>query len=473
MDEQLSNPQTPAPETESEAAESAEEILTAPIWPLLFKLSFPAVVGLMLIGLNNFIDALFVGQFIGTAGVAALTIAFPLVVLGWGFNSMLGEGAASKLSRAIGRGDRDERRALLINVLALGLGVGALLTPLGWFLSPMVVELMTDDPEVRDMAVAFVRVIYLGFPVMMLGVGMNMMIRAEGKLARAMFHAGGSIAGNIALNPILIHYAGLGIVGAALATVLSMVIYLALNAGFLLSKRSMLNPDLRWVLVRGRTMARIAALGTTALINNAAGTLQQVLMIGTLTALGTAQDVALFGAAWRLLALPLFAVYGLVRALQPVLGMNYGAGQYARVRESVFKFGVAGTGLLFLIWLPIVIAPEPFLRWTLPDFTFTQEDVFHIRVLTVMLPVVPAVLVGMTMFQALGYARIAAGLSLARQLLVFVPAILLLPRAFGLSGVYYTLPVVDGLMAIVALAATAAFLQRLRRRPDVPQPLAG
>lgn len=453
---------------------SAQEILEKPVRSLLLRLSLPAVVGLLIVGLNNFVDALFVGRFVGAEAVAALSLTWPLGIFIWGFASALGEGGASILSRAIGGGKVEVQQTMLATIVGGAVLLGAVISPLGWFVAEPVLMLFGASEVVRAMALDYFQIYVCASMPTILGVAANMQIRAEGKLHRAMAYAVTSVLVNIALTPIFITMFDLGIAGAAYATATSMIVYAVLSVSFLTSPKSLCRPHLALAAFRFRQLIRAYALGMATLITNVTGALQQVLIMGALVRLGGEVEVALFGAAWRTMALPVFAIYGLVRALQPILGINFGAGRFDRVRQAVKSFVVVGLSLIFALWLPIFIFPRELLGLTLPTLTLTDEQVWQLKVMSLMLPGLPIVFMGMTLFQSLGHARLATGLALCRQLLLFIPAILVLPTLFGVLGVYLSVVVVDLAMILIVLAFTARFLKHLeeqeldRRRKNLP-----
>lgn len=460
----LSNPQN----------QSAQEILEKPVSGLLLRLSLPAVVGLLIIGLNNFVDALFVGRLVGAEAVAALSLTWPLGIFVWGFASALGEGGASILSRAIGAGRTEVQQTMLATIIGGALLMGALISPLGWFLADPILALFGASDVVQAMALEYFQIYVLSTFPTVLGVAANMQIRAEGKLHRAMKYAVTSVLINAALTPLFISVFDLGIGGAALATATAMVVYAGINIRFLTSDQSLCQPQLTLSAFRFGQLLRCYALGMATLITNVTGAVQQLLIMGTLVKLGGEVEVAVFGAAWRTMALPVFAVYGLVRALQPILGINFGAGRYDRVRQAVKTFVIAGLTLITALWLPIFLFPREILALTLPDLTLSASQVWQLKVMSLMLPGLPVVFMGMTLFQSLGHARLATGLALCRQLLLFIPAILVLPMLYGVLGVYLSVVVVDVAMVVIVLLFTTRFLKHLeeqeldRRRKNLP-----
>ncbi|HNE22270.1 MAG TPA: MATE family efflux transporter [Leptospiraceae bacterium] len=293
-----------------------------------------------------------------------------------------------------------------------------------------------------------------------------MLVRAEGRMRTAMKILAVSTVVNVALNPLFIRTFGLGIRGSALATNVAMVALAAAGAVYFRSGKSSVREPVSLFAYDPKIFKRIISIGLSSFILQGMGVLQQIFVFRLIAAHGTEKDVALMGTGLRILFLCVYPVMGLVRALQPVIGINFGARQYARVIEALRVFSIGGTAFMALIWLPLTMFSRTVLGWMLPDTAITDTDVLNFRILIVTLPLMAGVFNGLTFFQAIGHGKTATILAVSRQILVFVPVVLILPVYFGVSGIYYSLTGVDvTLIAVLAMLVLREF-KLLSAKPD-------
>jgi Na+-driven multidrug efflux pump len=223
--------------------------------------------------------------------------------------------------------------------------------------------------------------------------------------------------------------------------------------------------DARYVGI-GRALAgRIAKLGVPAMISSSMGLVQAVVVFNVLSRIGTEQDIAFFGAAWRLLLFLLTPLFGLMRAFQPVAGINYGAGRWDRVRLHYWVFVAAGLAIVLPIWVLLNLFPAHALAIMLPDVAFSAVDLHHFRVLMIVLPALPIVFTALSLLPAVERPGLATGVSVARQLVLYVPVMLLVPQMVGIAGVYYGATAIDLVCAVWLLLIV---LTLFRRSPDEP-----
>jgi len=205
-----------------------ENILTGRIFKLMLKMSLPAILAMSINGINTFVDALFVGQYVGNNALAAVSLVFPLTMITSGLSALVGMGGASVLSIAIGNGDLDVQRKVLGTSTLLSLIVSVLLMVLGWVFAPELLALMGGKGEIQEIGVIYYRIMLIGAFFRIYAVAINMLIRAEGKVAEAMWYSIVATLLNIVLNILFIGYLGMGVEGAAWSTVVAMAGFLSL-----------------------------------------------------------------------------------------------------------------------------------------------------------------------------------------------------------------------------------------------------
>ncbi|ACF14049.1 multi antimicrobial extrusion protein MatE [Chloroherpeton thalassium ATCC 35110] len=430
------------------------QILNDNIWQLMVKFSVPGILGMLLIGLNTFVDALYVGQLLGEDALAGISLAFPLTYIITGVSSMLGVGSASVLSRAIGAGDMETQKKIFGNLTMMSLLFAVVLTALGFFFSQELIAFMGGSERVLNIGTDYFKMLMLGSVFNVFAISTSMIIRAEGKIKQAMVYTGASMIFNMILNPIFIVTLGLGVKGAALATVLSTMIYAVLNFRFFTSEKSSIPVDKTHYALAPELIPQILAIGSATFMMQLMTLIQQVLIFKSLSIYGTHSDIAFMGATTRIFMLTVIPVFGMMQALQPIIGINYGFGNIERVKQAAKVFLISGTTFVVLLWLPMQIFSENTLSLLLPDVTFTPNDIKNFRIVMLVMPGLPLIMVGVTMYQAIGNAKMAGILTIMRQIVLFIPAIIFVPTFLGVDGIYLSMTGVD----IIIVAAVAIFM---------------
>lgn len=424
----------------SAATESklTQDILRSDIWSLIRRFSLPAIIGMSINGINAFFDGLFVGQFVGETAVAAISLAFPLTFITGGISASIGVGGSALLSQAIGSGDEQRQQSILGTCTGLSLVASILLMALGITFAPEMIGMLGGEGEVLTLGVLYYRITLIGAFFRIHAVALNMLIRAEGKVALAMYMSMSAAIINIVLNYILMGILDMGIAGAAWATVIAMTALTVMGyAYFLMGKANYkvkafsLNFD--WALSKP-----MLAIGISAAMLQIMFFVQQSVVFVLIDKYGGDWDIAFMGTCYRVMMLMVFPSFGFAIAFQPVAGINFGAKIYDRVSEGFYKFLIVATIAMVVPWGLVMMAPAVVIGWVLPDATISSHDVFNFRMFVATLPIFPAFFIGTTLFQAIGKARIAGILTVVRDLVLFLPAALILPTFFGVSGIYYT-----------------------------------
>lgn len=439
-------------------------LLTDSLWHLMRRLVPPGVAGMLLVATNSFVDALLVGRWVGADALAGVSLVFPLTVLTGSLVSLLAAGGASVLSRAIGAGDEDRQRRLLGNLLTLSLVAAGGLLLLGYPWAASWLKLLGGRGAVLTYATQYYRVLVLGSFFTLYGLVSNALIRAEGNLRQAMLLAAGAVVANGGLAAGLVRGLGWGVPGVALATSLSMALYCAGNLWYFRSGRATfavgaLRPRLDQALAR-----EILSVGLSAFLMQATNCVRQVFIFKSVAAYGTAADLAFFGAVYRVFSFSVLPAFGFFQALQPIVGISYGAGRYGRSVRAVWVFRAGSIALLAVLAAPSLVWPGRVLGLLLPGFAFSAAQLGHFRQLISVLFVLPLASTGMVFFQATGQGKIASTLSLSREL-VFAGLILLVPFYYGEAGIYYTLCLENVAYAAVMVGATQLAFRRLLHRP--------
>lgn len=428
-----------------------EFILSSNLWKVMFDLSWPAVIAMVLYGLNSVFDAIFVGQFVGETALAGVSVAYPLTQFSLGIGSLIGVGAGSMLSIALGRKDKRTQERLLGNVNYISFISTVIYMILGLLFSTQLIQIMGGKGEALIFGDRYFRITILGSFFWIYGLAGNMIVRAEGKMKSAAVMMGAGLIVNIIANYILMIVFKLGVEGAAWGTNIGMFVYSLLN-WFYFGKGYASFKSKTFSFYRDKDIIKsIVGLGMSSLIMNFMSLVQAVIVFNALPKYGTVADVAFYGAVYRVFTFLLTPIFGLMRALQPVIGINYGAKQNERVISAFKIFILASTALTLPFWIVSMISPNLILGLILPEQIFTGVQLMHFRIFMAILPVISTVFMSMTFFPAIDKGKPAVIIGITRQIIFYIPVMMILPKLIGVSGIYYGSFAID--LIIVLLTA--------------------
>ena len=300
-----------------------------------------------------------------------------------------------------------------------------------------------------------------------LAVGSSQLIKSEGKIGLATIFAAISVVTNTILNPLFVGVFHWGIQGIAFATIVSNLVYTLVNFTYFISGKSSMAVQLKKLTLSLDLLSPILSVGISVFIMEVMTIVQQVVIFKSIAYYGTGTDIAFAGATLNLYSLAVTPVYGFVQALQPVIGINYGSGNHNRMKQAYFIFGIGGTILLTVIWLPLQLYPATFLSWLLPKVVFTANELLNLRIVTILLPILSFVFCSITLFQSIGNGKVAGIIVVARQVFLFIPVVLILPLFIGINGIYYSLTAVDILVSLVVALFTWMELDRIQLQISV------
>ena len=439
-------------------------ILTGNMWKIMVNLSWPAIIAMVLYGLNSVLDAVFVGQFVGEAALAGVSVAYPLSQISVAFGSLIGVGAGSILSIALGSQDKKTQKRLLGNVNLMSLAATVVYMVLALIFSTQLIRVMGGKGEALVLGESYFRITILGSFFWVYGLAGNMIIRAEGKMKSAAVMMGIGLAVNAAANYILIAVLGLGVEGAAWGTNIGMLVYTLLGwlyfgKGYASFKSKLLS--FRWDKDIATSILR---LGMPSLIMSFMSLIQAVFVFNALSNYGTTADVAFYGVVYRVFTFLLTPIFGLMRALQPVIGINYGAKQYERVIRSYKIFAVAAMALTLPFWIVSMVSPGAVLGLMLTEQLFTGTQFQYFRIYMAILPILSIIFMAMTLFPSIDKGKPATIIGIARQLIFYVPVMLILPKMIGISGIYYGSFAIDVVIVLWTMIMVKREFTLLRRK---------
>ncbi len=440
------------------AADMGEESITR----LLIRFSLPATLAMAVMASYNIVDTYFVGR-LGGEAIAALSVSFPVQMLLGAIGIGTGVGAGSLISRSLGA-QKPEDAAIAagqVMLLALVFGLGAYL--LGRFYLEELLLFFGATPKILPYAMDYMTVIAQGAVMLFMIMMLNNIVRAEGNALLPMWVMIGSALLNILLDPIFIFVLGLGIRGAAVATVLAKIFGVAALLWYYVSGKSSLNIKPRNLLPNGRIILDIYRVGLPALLMQISANISLILANRILGDFGYV-PIAVMGLMIRFQMFAFMPAIGIAQGLLPIIGYNYGAKKYPRIREAMFKGAGAGTVLVTLTGLLLFLFPSFFLGFFTSEGDLLSLGVFAVRIMVLMYPLLGMQIVSVIFFQAIGRGTQSLVLSLLRQFLLYIPSILLLPRFFSLTGIWVATPLSD----LTAFLVTTTLVAREYSRLGIP-----
>lgn len=440
-----------------------QELLTKSPVRLMFQLGIPGIVGMVVIGLYPFMDGVFAGNIIGQSAMAACSVAMPLTLVNNGISTLLGVGSASILSRALGKGDKKTVDQIMGNLIFWVLVLSTTVMILGILFAPQFLDLVGATGEIKELGVRYLRVLFLGSIFVNFAQSSNMVIRGEGHLKIAMGIMGAGAVLNIILDPIFMYAMGSrGIEGAAIATVLSQLITAVVSVYYFKKKSKVVK--INHIAMKKDIFGEMFAVGFSAMMMQVMTLIQQSLMYKMSFKYGGTDNGILMAAALRIFAFSFIPLWGLSQGMQPVIGTNYGAKIYSRVKAGLKVFNWGALVLAGLFYLPIMLFPRQILHMFGVENDILTAGIPHFRMLYSIFIVYGFMIISVVFFQSIGDAKKAGILVIFRQLVVFVPSIIILPRAFGIDAVWYTQPLVDFIMTAISVVLIVLTVKRFPQK---------
>lgn len=452
--------------TVSTKEQEKQFVLRENLWRVMARLSWPAIIAMVLYGFNTMLDAFFVGHYVGETALAGVSLAYPITAISTGLGSLIGVGAGSVLSIALGAKDTVTQKKVIGNVNVLTIICTILYMVVGLLFSSQLISLMGGRGEELILGDEYFRITVWGSVFWIYGLAINMIIRAEGRMKTAAWMMGTGLMANAIFNYVFIVLMDMGVAGAAWGTNLGMFVYSIVGFVYLSKGKASFETKAASFQSHKKTMTDINRLGASSMIMSVMTLVQAFVVFNALSNYGTVSDIAFYGVVFRIFQFFLTPIFGLMRALQPVIGINYGAKQYERVIKSYKLFGVAAMILTIPLWLVTLVFPNEVLSLMLSEQIFTAVQINAFRIYILIVPVLSFIFMAMTFFPAVDKGKPAAIIGMARQFVFYVPIMLIVPRSFGVESIYYASFVIDAIIVLWTLILVNKEFKSLRRRAD-------
>lgn len=423
-------------------------ILKGDLKKVMWETSWPAVAAIVLYGINNFLDAIFVGYLINTKALAAVGMAFPLSQIVLGFGRLVGIGAGAAVSIWIGENRQDKLYKLFGSFNFLCIFFSLICTVPAYIFARELMAMMGAKGELQTIAVEYFRVTLIGTVFWIYGLALNMLIRAEGKMKTAAVMIAGGLVIDIILKPIFISTFGMGVSGAAWATNCGMLIYSLLGFYYYAKGKSSFKTNWKSVSYHPETGKRILKLGLPEMILSVMGVVQSIIIFNAIASYGTENDISFFTVLNRFFLFLLTPLFGLMRGLQPVVGINFGAGQFERARKFLKTYILAGIAILSPFFLMAMIFPEQLIGLMLPGYIVNASQIQDFRLFFSVLPLLPITVLALSYYPAVNDSRKASSLVFLRQLILYIPLMLILPYYFGVKSIYWGSALIEVIVGV-------------------------
>lgn len=423
---------------------------SAPIPKALLAMGLPTMIGMMINALYNLVDAYFVGG-LGTSQMGAISVAFPLGQVVVGLGLLFGNGAASYLSRLLGRGEKETANRVASTALYSSVFTGIVMILFAIIFLKPILRVLGATESILPYAMTYSSIFIIGSIFNVFNVTMNNIVTSEGAAKTTMCALLTGAVLNMALEPIFIYTLHLGVAGSAIATVISQLVSTLVYLAYIFRKKSVFSFRISECCFSKSILSEIFKIGVPTLIFQLLTSLSIVLVNAQAKSYGDSA-IAGMGSVTRIIAMGSLIVFGFIKGFQPIAGYSYGAKKFDRLHEATKLSVIWST--VFCVIFGLVMAL--FSTAVVSQFTKGDTEMIRIGQSALLASGFTFMLFGFStvyssLFLALGKGKEGFFLGACRQGICFVPVILLLPMAWGINGILYAQPIADVLSAAITV----------------------
>ncbi|PAB60296.1 MATE family efflux transporter [Anaeromicrobium sediminis] len=419
---------------------------------LLAQYSIPAVIANLVNAIYNIVDRIFIGKFVGENALAGLTISFPLMILIFGFASLVGVGGTALISIKLGEGNQKSANHIFSNMLSMAAIVGLIVTIGGYLNLEGLLIGLGADKAVLPYSIDYMNIVLIGVTFQLISFSLASAVRTEGQPNLSMIAMVTSALTNIVLDYIFIDILGWGVRGAAIATIIGQFSGLLVLGFYYLKGKGVLKIVVKDLIPDVKLVKEIVSIGASSFITPIGSSMAMILLNVSLVKYGGNAAITAMGGVNSLYSMFIMPVMGIQQGMQPIIGYNHGANLKDRVKKTLIvatSMAVAFSTVVFILLETVpTIFMELFIEPSSPTMPIAVNGV---RLFNVMLPLLSINLLGTAYFQSVAQIKKALFLSAARQFIFLIPVVLLLPRVLGLTGVWLSTPIADGLAVLVTI----------------------
>lgn len=441
---------------------------TMKISSLLKKFSIPAIIGMVVNALYNIVDRIYIGNApdLGFKGLAGITIGFPIMIILLSIGILFGVGGATLFSIRLGEGKKQEASRALGQSFALLVLSGILFLALGLiFLRPLL-QAFGADEEIMPYAESYMSVIFWGSVFQIVSIGMNNFLRADGQPKLAMITMFAGAGTNIVLDPLFIYIFKMGMQGAALATILSQALSMIWILIYFLGNRTEHKLKLKYMRLTSAVSFKLSALGMPFFLMHLGNSLLNVILNKQLFIHGGNIAISSMGIVNSMQTILLMPITGLNQGVQPIVSFNFGAKKYDRIREVEKLAITAATIIVFVGWVATRLFPAQIVSLFNREPELVKMGSYALVTWFWALPVIGFQILAANFFQAIGRSGIAMVLTLTRQIILLIPAVILFSRSWGLEGILFAAPFSDAISFLITGVCFIFGIRKLSKLGD-------
>lgn len=445
-----------------------EALRSESIIKLLIKFSVPAIVGMLVNALYNIVDRIYIGK-IGAIAMTGIGLSLPFMTLLMAFSMLVGIGAAARISIRLGEENKDDAEKILGNALTLLIIIMSVIAILGLIFKTPLLYLFGASEQTIWYADQYITVILLGSVFQGIGFGMNNIIRSEGNPHIAMYTMLLGAFTNIVLDPIFIFVFDMGIRGAAIATIISQLVTTIWVMYHFMSGKSHLKLHKKNLKLDGRIILSIVSIGMSPFFMQVAASVVSIVANNALKQHGGDMAISAMTVINAVAIFFLMPLFGLNQGAQPIIGFNYGAKEFGRVKKTLAYAITAATALCIFAFTLIQLNTEFLIKLFSNDTELLAVTTFGMRIYLCMFPIIGFQIISSNYFQATGKAPKAMFLSLLRQVIILIPMMAILPniKGLGLTGVWLSAPISDFSASIVTAILIIREIKSLKNKDSL------
>ena len=466
--------QKTAPQNNAPKKHSTDRFGTEKVGKLLLEFSIPAIIAMIFNALYNVVDSIFLGQAVGSTGIAVTTLAMPIMFFFMGISALAGQGGNALAAIQLGEGKLKSVERILGNTLTLLISFGVLIAIAGFLFMDPILALIGTTAELYEPTRTFVGIISTGFILQCVGMGMNNFLRTAGKPNLALFTGVLGTVVCIALNYLFVMVLGYGVAGSALATIIGQGVGMApVIWYFSVVKSAPFRLHVHNMIPAFRLQLKILSLGVASFVMQFATAVLNVILnqmlvrYGALDPVGASGALSAIGVAGKVNSFAIMPVIGVTMGAQALIGFNYGAQLWKRVRDTFWRAVIFAESITIFFFVLVHVIPVPIVNLFGVTGDLETFTVFALQAMTLAFPIVGFQLVGSSYFQSSGQPLKAALLGLSRQVLFLIPLLFLMPvflpqiaPVTALESICFTYPSAD----VLACTVTGFFIVREMRK---------
>lgn len=429
-----------------------QALQTENIWSLILRFSIPSMIALLVNTIYNIIDRIFIGQFVGAHALAGLTVVYPIMFVIFAGSALIGRGGANLLSISLGKGIREDYQEVFTTTVVTALVFGLIMLGVGFIgLKPML-RMLGASGDVYQYAYDYMWIILVGVIFWIMSFTLSSTVRAEGKAMLSMMAMIASALMNIILDYVFIVTLSMGVQGAALATIIAQTLGFVILAHYYIMvskevkiKRRYLKP--RWAIVK-----RLFTIGIPSYFVTVGSGISMMVLNRYLGLYGGVGAIASMGAISSLMTFFNIPALGIQNGIQPIIGFNYGADNYIRMRETVIKAILVTFIMGVAIFIGIRFYSATLIALFIDDANYIKMGSQGLKMYALLIPFTAIINIAIAYFQSVEKSLQATLISALKQILLLVPMVVVFSALWGIRGIWYAVPVADGLTILVAVS---------------------